>query len=333
MTAQKAIKALQLQGVLEAKPGDGLYIVGDLKPLEESVQEFIYKQNDSKIQKSKTLSIGIVMPFWLSQRGDGAIYELVKGIVSESDKYHCPVELIHNSSNESELPAFVNKIHRRNFSGIAWLQPPPWHKMNLMRLIDLGYDVVITGRNFKDIPTQCVRFDHQDMAKKIADFFFEEIGAKKIGVFTGPIEGFIPDPYSVDIVNALQEEFSRRGRELPHENICQAFLSQRHDLIVKDFISNNLDLDGLICLHELLVPDIENMDKANAFGRKEKIPMIDISGIFNISQHQMEHIKIVGLEWPLENMGKAVIRKFEDKWLTVNDAGTEKIDLSVNLIK
>ncbi len=337
LTAQKAIKALQLQGALEAKPGDGLYVVGKPKPLEESVLEFINKKDISRpkngCRASDTFSVGVVMPFWLSSRGSGAIYEIVKGIVSESDKFHWPIELIHNSGNESELPAFVDKVHRRNFNGIAWLQPPPWHKMNLMRLIDRGYDVVVTGRKFKDIPAEYVQFDHKDMAKKIADFFFDEVNAKKICVFTGPIDGFIVDPYSVDIVDALREEFKKRGRELPYENICQAFLSQRHDLIVEDFIKKNLDLDGIICLHELLTPDIENMDRLNILNRKNKIPLIDVSGIFNVSSHQMEHIEIIGLQWPLENIGKTVIRKFEDKWLRENKTSSDKIDLSVNLIR
>jgi len=338
LTAQRAIKALQLQGVLEAKPGDGLYVVGKPKSLKEGALELLSKKNNPIYRNHKkngdSYSIGVVMPFWISERGSAVVYEIVKGIVSESDKNQWPVELIHNSDNESELPAFVEKIHQRNFNGIVWLQPTPWHKMNLMRLVDLGYDLAVTSRNFKDIPTHSVQFDHRDMARKIAHLFLDEKGVKKFGLITGPIEGFGPDPYSIDIVEALREEFTRRGCNIPDELICQAFFSSKHELIVDDFMRSNPDLDGLICLHELETSELEQIDRLIALGagKARKVPMVEISGIFNISLHQMEYVDVVAIEWPLENMGKAVIRKFEENWLNEEEVCTDKIDLSVNLL-
>ena len=73
LTAQKAIKVLQLQGVLEAKPGDGLYVVGKPKTLEESAVDLLSKKNNPIVKsykkKGNRSSIGVVMPFWISTRG------------------------------------------------------------------------------------------------------------------------------------------------------------------------------------------------------------------------------------------------------------------------
>ncbi|HBG28842.1 MAG: hypothetical protein A2Y10_03670 [Planctomycetes bacterium GWF2_41_51] len=334
LTAQKAIKALQLQGTLEARPGDGLYVVGKPVSLTDNVLEFISKNDSSKntVERKRrdTYCIGVVMPFWLSTYGSTAIYEIVNGLVSEGDKLNWPIELIHNSGNESELPEFLEKIKRRNFSGIVWLQPFLSHKMNLMRLADFGYDVVITGRNFKDLPIKSILFDHQDMAKKIADHF-AEINAKKIVMFTGPIEGFITDPYSVEIVNALKSEFEKRGGTLPNEHICQAFLSNKHDLIIEDFIKNNSDMEGMICLHEYLKPDIEKAERKGYLKTNRKISMIDISYTFFREVHNMEKVEIIGMRCPLENMGRLAIKHFEEKW--VENKVSEPIDLSIELLK
>jgi len=334
LTAQRAVKAMQLQGALDARPGDGLYVVGTPKPLNCSVMELLAKKSDpdnkvSVAESRSARSIGVIMPFWLSSRGGAAIYELVKGMVSESDKYHWPVELIHNADNESELPEFVGKIHRRNLGGIVWLQPTTWHKMNLMRLCDLGYEVVVTGREFRDIPVKCVKFDHQDMARKVVEFF-KSRNITNVGMLTGPIDGYIVDPYSVDIVDALRCELEKNGLKLPYENICQAYLSHRHELIVEDFLRNTPNLQGLVCLHELLMPAVEKLDKEGVFGTGKQVPLLDVSGIFNRFAHNMQGIEMVGVAWPLENMGKAVIRPFERKWLQKEPFNN--IDLCVEIL-
>ncbi len=334
LTAQRAVKAMQIQGALDARPGDGLYVVGHPKPLHSSVMELLSKKNDTDpkseaAESRSTRSIGVIMPFWLSSRGGAAIYELVKGMVSESDKYHWPVELIHNAGSESELPEFVDKIHRRNLGGIVWLQPTTWHKMNLMRLRDLGYEVVVTGRDFRDIPVKCVKFDHPDMARKVVAFF-KSRNITNVGMLTGPIDGYIVDPYSVDIVDALREELEKNGLALPYDNICQAYLSHKHELIVEDFIRNTRGLQGFVCLHELLMPAIEKLDKEGVFGTDKQVPLLDVSGIFNRFAHNMQGIEMVGVAWPLENMGRAAIRPFEHKWVQHNML--EDIDLSVNIV-
>ncbi len=334
LTAQRAVKAMQLQGALDARPGDGLYVVGHPKPLNCSVMELLSKKVEPETKPSGAehrgnRSIGVIMPFWLSARGGAAIYEMVKGIVSESDKYHWPVELIHNADKESELPEFVGKIHRRNLGGIVWLQPTTWHKMNLMRLHDLGYEVVVTGREFTDIPVKCVKFDHQDMAKKVFNFF-KSRNITNIGMLTGPIDGYIVDPYSVDIVEAVRDEFEKNGLSLPDENICQAYLSHKHELIVEDFIRNAPKIQGLICLHEFLMPAIEKLDKEGIFGTSKQVPLLDVSGIFNRYAHNMQGIEMVGVAWPLENIGRAVIRPFEQKWAP--QERLEEIDLTVDII-
>jgi hypothetical protein len=78
------------------------------------------------------------------------------------------------------------------------------------------------------------------------------------------------------------------------------------------------------------MPAIEKLDKEGLFGTGKQVPLLDVSGIFNRYSHDMQGIEVVGVGWPLENMGRAVIRPFEQKWL--NQEIADDIDLSVEII-
>ncbi|MFI4911917.1 MAG: GntR family transcriptional regulator [Sedimentisphaeraceae bacterium JB056] len=336
MTAQKAIKALQMQGVLEARPGDGIYITGKVKPMQGTVTDYL-ESNTDNAKSAKTdescYSIAVVMPFWVGHRGEAQIYRIIKGILSESDKHRWSIELIHNSgdlsNHESAHPDFIDKIESRNPDGIIWLQPILSHKMNLMRLIDRGHKVVVTGRNFPDIPAVCIQMDLKDVAQKSVNYLIEK-GSDKIALLTGPIEGQFKDPHSVDIVREIKAEFKNRGLDFSDELLCQAAFSPYDSIIVHSFIENHPEVNGIICLHEMhMIEELEKMDCTGFF--QSQINMVNTSGIYNSGQYnQFEHFKMVNLAWPLENIGRGIIREFENEWLS--ELPKTELDLSVEIV-
>lgn len=345
LTVQKAIKVLQMQGALTAKPGDGIYVTGRPKPLSGQVADFLengkedglpaFRTNGRKNGFTKNHSLCVIMPYWVSERGSACIYSIIKGILGASDPYHWPVELIHNTGdeiyNESSKPDFVDKIEQREPDGIIWIQPILGHKMNIMRLIDRGHKVVVTGRPFKNVPVKCVHMDYYDMAEKATDFFLER-GCKKIALFPGYFHGQIEDQYSVEIIRAFKEIMNKRGIPLPEDNICQSGFRPIHKRIIRPYLEEKPDIDGIVCFHEHILTELERLDKLGHFDKiGRKVPMVDVSGIFNFSDHQLGQIEHMNIEWPLENMGRAVIREFEKEWL--ENVPDKHIDLSVKLIK
>lgn len=344
MTVQKAIKVLQMQGALTAKPGDGIYVTGRPKPLDGQVAEYLENlreeipnghRNGAKARPAaRTHSLCVIMPYWISEKGSAYIYSIIKGILAASDPHHWSVELIHNSGdetcNESSHPDFIDKIEQREPEGIIWLQPILTHQMNIMRLIDRGHKVVTTGRSFRDVPVPCVHMDYPNMAELVSEYFIAK-GCRKVVYLPGYLEGQFEDLYSVEIINTFMEVMDRKGAPIPEEHICQAGYRPIHKKIVKAFVQENPDLDGIVCFHEHILEEIEKLDREGFFSHApRKIQMVDVSGIFNAAGHSMEHIEHMNIEWPLENMGRAVIREFENEWLDTPPAAP--IDLGVKLI-
>ncbi len=343
LTVQKAIKALQIQGVLEAKPGDGIYVVGSPDTVSvqipDSIEEHEFGKNGHLKPKNgkngkngvQRRSLCVVMPYWMSDKGSACIYNIIKGILAASDPYHWPIELIHSCGdetyNDSAHPDFIDKIEYREADGVIWIQPILMHKMNLMRLVDKGYKVVVTGRPFKEVPVKCIHMDFTDMADKVAGYF-QARGSKKIGMIAGHMEGQFEDQYSVQIVEKIREAMVQKGLPVWDDMICQAGYRPIHKAIIRDYLDRNPDLDAIICFHEHILEEIEVLDKEGFF--KRKTPLVDISGIFNYTWHEYNQIEHVNIQWPLENMGKAVIREFENEWLS--KSSTQEIDLSVKLI-
>ncbi|AQQ71133.1 catabolite control protein A [Limihaloglobus sulfuriphilus] len=336
MTAQKAVKALQIQGVLEARPGDGIYVTGNVEPIEGSVSVFLESNGDNPkkyTKKNGNYSIAVVMPFWVSERGEAYIYRMIKGLLSESDPHHWSIELIHNagdlSSHESNHPDFVDKIESRSPDGIVWLQPILSHRMNLMRLVDRGHQVVVTGRDFPDIPLTCIQMDLDDLAEKTIDCLLKH-GSNNIAFITGPVEGMFQDAHSVDIVKAMKVEMHKRGLTFSDELVCQAAFTPYDALIVHSFIENHPEVDGIVCLHEThIIEELEKMDCTGFFNKS--INMVNTSGIYYSGRYDLfKHFNMINVAWPLENMGRAVVREFEKSWL--EDFESSGIDLSVEIL-
>jgi DNA-binding LacI/PurR family transcriptional regulator len=321
LTAQKAVKLLQSQGALEAKPGDGIYVIGKPKRTDSNIAAAITGSSfkNSCRPRSKSPSLCIILPYWVSSRGGAAVHTIIKGILSQSDKHDWSVELLHNSGDESDNepshPDFLKKIDNRRPDGVIWLQPIPTHRMNIMRLVDRGYKVVVTGRDFRDIPVKSIHIDIYDMALKIAEYL-SDCRPEEILMFTGPVEGVFKDPYSVDIVEALFDVYCMEGLNLPKENICQAGFSPELSIILPEFIANHKNAKAIICLHEHILSCFENLEKGGIITFENKIPLIDVSGIFNFQQHVIKNLDIKQVVWPLEEMGKAVVYEFEKDWIT-----------------
>ena len=338
LTAQKAIKAFQIQGTLGARPGDGVYVTGKVKPFHGSIVNFLEDNDGTVSGKSSfghtgTYTIAVVMPFWISERGESQIYSMIKGILAASDKHHWSIELIHNSgdisSHESAHPEFINKIESRRPDGVVWLQPILAHKMNIMRLIDRGHKVVVTGRHFHDVPAACIQMDLDDLAEKTIDYLREN-GSDKIAMLSGPIEDQFKDPHSVDVVEAMRKAMDCKGVSFSYDRICQIAFSRSDCLIIHSFMEKHPEINGIICLHEArILEELEKMDQTGFF--KKSINMVNTSGIYYQGRYdQLTHFNMVNVAWPLENIGRAVIREFEKEWLEGPHGAP--LDLSVKIM-
>lgn len=338
LTAQRAVKLLQKCGVLEARPGDGIYVAGQTGDIKEAnFQDILARMPQTHVSsekerdtEKKTRSIGVVMPFWASDSGSSVIYKMVKGLLARTDTRNWSVEMIHNTGMESVRPGFIDKILKKGFDGVVWLQPVNTHMMNLMRLADRGVPVVATGRRFEEVPIPTVHMDNDDLARKCVDYLLGR-GCRDLAMLTGPIEGVFADCYSMDIVAAVKKAMSERGLELSPERICQAYPSPHASSILQCFFGKNKSIDGVICLHYNLLIKMESTEHVIFEGYGARLPLVDVTAIFESGLRPLKHVEVIKVAWPLENIGRAAVMEFEKMWL--NESVTEKPDLSVDIIE
>lgn len=62
---------------------------------------------------------------------------------------------------------------------------------------------------------------------------------------------------------------------------------------------------------------------------EKKIPLIDVSGIFNFEEHRFRNFEIKQVQWPLEELGKAVINEFEKQWVKDYNPAEYKLQVQI----
>lgn len=317
LTAQKAIKLLQREGKLSARRGDGVYITSHFSDEKGQPAKMSPNQIPSVWTRSQrnTKNIGVVMPFWAEDFEAKSVHNNLKGILHECERYGWPVELIHNKAGEAEKPHFINKIVSKGFSGVVWLNPVLSHKMNIMRLVDKGIDVIVTARPFPDLPVTSITPDHYDLAEKICSYCLKH-NIKNIAVFSAPIEGYNSDPLSVDIIKNIQKVCAEKGIDFGSQNICPTFSLPMYEEMTNLYLRNNPDIEAFLFIHEILI------DTLIGYFRKEKITKLSSKIIFNIFGQRVEKIdslpevQFVRCIRPDENIGKAAIFELEKRWVT-----------------
>jgi DNA-binding LacI/PurR family transcriptional regulator len=330
LTVQRAIKRLQNEGKIVARPGDGMYIAGEeIGLVGVSEQEIPITKNIVRIAQGPK-AIGIVMPFWVSRHGGKAIHEMIKGILQRCDHHEWRVELIHNSGFEACEADFADKIVRKELDGVVWLQPIPSHQMNLMRLMDKGLKVVATGRRLPHIPLKVVRINHADMGEKIAAFCVEK-NLRYVTIISSHLEGFYGDAFSGDIVDILRKSFQRYDIEIPDDRILQTHLHYlpEHKQVTEAFLLRHPQVDAIITIRDDLYNIMSHVVRAKLGRNPQEICVLPVSTDFH-SVDEFGNFQIAKILWPLENMGREVIRYFEQEWFGQSQNG--EYDLTVTLV-
>ncbi len=340
LTAQKAVKLLQNEGVVISRRGDGTYVadiaakraLGGMEQVPPAVPT-VGSGPQTARQGVAECSIGIIMPYWMSDQGAMAFHRITKGFLNHIDRHHWRVEMINSAYHEAALPNFVDKIVARDLKGIFWVTPQPEHQMNMMRLMDRGVATVAAGRRFPDLPLKSFFADMTDLAEKMVDYCLKR-NHKKIILLTGLIEGQEADANSVTIVKEVRKALKAKGRELPDSNIGQAAIftyeNKVLEILVRHFLQQHSDADTIISYHEEFFPIIEALDKQDFWPRAEKMIIMNVNGEFAFNRNCIGRVPVTRISLPLENMGVASAREFENLWL--NQESDHPVDLSVRLI-
>ncbi|AQQ70982.1 DNA-binding transcriptional regulator FrlR [Limihaloglobus sulfuriphilus] len=332
MTAQRAIKMLQDEGVLEAKKGSGIFIK-NLDNKNENGSKgngFSYSPNNitSNIQdKSAVKSISIVLPFWLSWHGKAAVYSTVRGFMEISQKQGWKTDLITKDGNFVDLK-FSQKIIDRDVDGLLWIAPNPWDITNIVRLIDKGIEVIPTGRGFPDIPLDAVEIDLLDLGSQIVNFCISK-EHDKILILSGNIEEPFLDTISATIVKGIKNELQTRNINLSDNVVCQACMPPEDLKHAKLAIEEHADANAIICMSETIFPAIEDLDKRNFYKDPSSIVIINCTGEHGHNPDYVGRIPVVKISRPYEDIGRAAGLRLLNKWQGEKPNG---LDLKAKMI-
>lgn len=310
VTVQKAIKLLQQEGILVARRGRGIFTVGRKGQTHAKKRTLTLARLELRRDHH---AIGIVLPYWIQKHGDRAIHEIFRGIMSACDENDWRVDPVYSQGEESIQPDFIDKIMARNIDGVVWLQPIPEHKMNVMRLLDQGMQVVTTGRRLSHIPVENISVDYSSMGRKIAGYCLKE-GRENILILCGSIQGFSADPYSVDIVDALVKSLATRNISIPQANILQMVGHKNPGVWRQEFEARHRCADAIISLRYDLKGIIQELDEEGFWQNPEDILFFDTAADF-FENHRIGRLKLVKVRYPLENVGRMAVRAMEKVWL------------------
>jgi DNA-binding LacI/PurR family transcriptional regulator len=320
VTAQRAVKVLQEQGLLEAHPGDGIYVkkgglgaVAEIKPGQPPV----------------TKRVAIVQPYWIQSFGAMAIHRIIKAFMEQSDAHGWPVELIYGSEDDARRPEFVDKFIQRGIDGVVWLRPVGLHRMNLMRLVDRGVSVVLCGRRFPELPIPAVAEDYGDIARKTLAWCREQ-GIVQPALLLGMLSGDGIDPYSRDLLAAYREAAKEPGYSFPSGSICQAQGVPRALHILERFVHENPDADAFVCPFSSLLKNLRDMVFAGHWKDPSRIAVIDLMYEYEQDElHDLGGMRLLKVLNPFEAMGEALCRVLASEWTEAPE--NEPIDLSVRI--
>ncbi|EIP99611.1 transcriptional regulator [Opitutaceae bacterium TAV1] len=325
-TIQKSVQLLKTRGVLDIRKGDGIYLVQSLDSEKKTPTEPPAEDSGNTAKKRQRQTdhvIAVVTPVWASDElpehfGQPAIHRLLAGFLAECDQYHWGIEMIYNAPpDEAARPEFVDKILRRGVDGVLWLRPDVGHRMNMMRLIDRGLFVVGCGRQFPEIPTRNVSEDHAKIATACLQWL-KARGKTQIGMLTAVAEGRQADPFAVELNAIFAHAAEQEGLSLPASAICQAFrlpTAIRED-VLRLFFQRNRHINGIICAYNPLLSVLEQLALRDELPQVNDLICVDLMSDYRpVVPSAGSHLHAVGVQNPLEDIGRHLASEFIGRWL------------------
>jgi DNA-binding LacI/PurR family transcriptional regulator len=190
--------------------------------------------------------------------------------------------------------------------------------MNMMRLIDRGLFVVGCGRKFPEISVPTVSEDHPRIARDILKWL-KARGKTNIGLLNGLTEGRHADPFAVEISRVFSEAAAGEKLAFPESAVCQAFglpPAARED-IVRLFFQRNKKINALICTFNPLLAIMEQLALRRELPQVDNLICVDLMSDYRpFAPSAKSHLKVAGVQNPLEDIGRHLAAQFVGKWLT-----------------
>lgn len=335
LTIHKAIQILKQRGILESRGSAGMFIKGNL---ESSGSRANLIGNSFDAQNSGIRTIAVVHPVWTSEAhpnhyGQMAMQRILNGVLAEFDPQGWRVEMIYSAPpDEAGLVPFVNKITQRNVDGVLWLRPNLGHRMNMMRLVDNGVEVVGFGRRFAELPVTILSEDYHQGARLILDWMRKK-GCKRFGLLSSHMDGRIGDPYAKEIFDVYAKECRDFGFAFGEDQVYQGFgLSDRDRQTLMLEFFERVKPDGLVCLFNPLFETISKLLVDHPRLLNKGTVFADLAADYRpLKQQTSSSLDIANLHYPLESLGRQLAWHFINKW--VPDAKAPTIQAKPKLEK
>ena len=323
VTAQKAVKILQSEGVLKARKGKGI---------------FVGVQNDEKPKKNKsssdnftsgTKNIAIILPCWIHDQGKTAIYSIMSGFIGICQKVRWTTETIFKVSDDltwKECGAICDK----EYDGLYWPSPSPNDIVSIVQFQNKGIEVVTSGRGFPQIGLEPIISNINGICIKLVEYSVKKDKANFILLGGTNKDSIIVDSISQEFVNdfysALECE-KLNSSKLLVENVLLPGGSE--SLLTEIALKKNPDVNSIACLSERVFPAIEKL-LDEGFWDTNNLPLIfNCVGDYGFNPECIGPIKLVTIRRPYENIGKVAAYKLIEHWLGDQ---VPDLDLDIELI-
>lgn len=318
LTVHKAIGILRKEGLLESRGSAGTFVLG------ADGGGRLERKNGSVgggSVEAAVKSIAVVHPVWMSEEfphhfGQAAVQRVLNGFLSVADPFNWRIEMVYSGPpDEAALTPFVDKITKRGVDAVLWIRPNLGHRMNMMRLVDRGVEVLGFGRKFFELPVEVLSEDHQAGARLVFDWFLSK-GKKRVGFLAAPMEGRVADPYVRELFEVYERAAADLGIEFDESHVFQGYgLPKREKEVLLLEFFERLRPDALVCLFNPIIDSVAELRRSHASLAKRKMVFADLIADYRpMRSRSLGDMPVASLHYPLEALGKQLAWHFAGKW-------------------
>jgi len=309
VTAQKAVKILQNEGVLKATKGKGIFV--------EVQSDKTARKNKSSSDNftSGTKNIAIILPYWLHEQGKTAVYSIMSGFIRICQKVRWTTETIFKVSDDLTWEECCD-ICDKKYDGLYWPSPSPNDIVSIVQFQSKGIEVVTSGRGFPQIGLEPIISNINGICIKIVEYSAKKNKVNFILLGGTNKDSIIVDSISQEFVNDFYSALERKkinSSKLLVENVLMA--RGNESLLTEIALKKNPGVNSIICLSERVFPAIEKL-LDEGFWDTNNLPLIfNCVGDYGFNPKRIGPIKLVTIRRPYENIGKLAAYKLVAHWL------------------
>jgi DNA-binding LacI/PurR family transcriptional regulator len=134
----------------------------------------------------------------------------MQGMCEEAQRLSHRIELVHMRGGDLSRWETADVLGARGLDALICIQPPQVFPVALVRLVERGLPVVLTGRGFVGLPVPVVRDDVEAGARLVADWMAERGRTRLVALV-----GHRADLHTRPRIDALRRILRERGLDLP----------------------------------------------------------------------------------------------------------------------